>query len=297
MFDNLQNHIHNEKITISGLSEDKNKRENHLCNVILGLICKSKGIPWILHNNKSKNNESISIGWKVQHYKRPGISEDYYFVIFSTYNESGELIDINLMSTNKREYQNSTQYLMNKMLTNLIEKFEPHQINIHRDGQYYIEKDASIIDLIKLNFANTVQISFIAIYDGIVRLFDIEHFDIPNKQKSKRISEGTALQIMNNYYALATYSMKSKGKIIQEKELITAQTISIEFLDELQEEEQIIRLQNIFDLSQCYHGYIFARLKHPVTIHSTRKILDIYYDYLPSLTSGYYFNSDREFFV
>jgi hypothetical protein len=229
------------------------------------------------------------------------------FNILTVYSEYGELIEFQVLNMDESSYISNIKSLMEQTIQKIMDNSNPNHIIVHRDGQYFKDKDQEIMNhlLSKLNLK--VNLHFIEIQKSIIRIYDLEDFSRNQPNRYRRIDEGLTVETLNNHYAMVTFPIKNKNsKFLEEdheddleNDLRTSQTISIQLHsnEDLKNEIKEMILQNIFNLTQAYHGYTKLKIKNPITIHSAKRIFDMYSKQLNSLELGYHILSDRELFV
>ena len=266
------------------------RRNSHFCNVLLGLLSKSGGIPWKLKVDRYEK-EYIIIGWKVLSFHKPPEKTSRYITILTAFNFEGLFLASSIKVSKEETYSTESKKFIEQFITNLDNKYNINYLDIHRDGNFYTDKDKVIIDEIKSCCSNkNIELNLVSISDGIIRMFFIGKNN-NGKTIGFRIEDGTCLKVNSNLYALSTFSLPDKDEFRTEQTI----QIKIESLNEKTNEKQL--LQNLFNLSRVYHGYMLKRIKHPVTVHSCRKIASLLNNYTNDIIIPFEKEFNKEFYI
>ncbi len=287
-----------QKITLESFKTDFNQdnkptiAQNHLRNVALGWLAKSNGIPFIL--SSVTDNNIFIIGWSI-HYKKPKKGQvTQYNVVLSIYSSSGIHQSTIYSIMTKDDYIPVLSKKFSQVIQELIGKTGKKKNSdffILKEGTISLESDVNIILKLVKEFPN-LNMYFCSIVEGIFRIFKESESRLGTDHK--RVNPGVTVKITDRHYIMITTSIKD-SHIRDIYNLRTQQPISCVFYENYPNDIKESLLELIFHLTYCNHGFLNARTKVPLPLHSTKKAQEFFVS--QEMQNGIVIESEREFFT
>lgn len=243
------------KIPIQGLTIQKfiKKLEvneyNYFRNILLGIYSKCGLIPWKIRKYKNENEKFLGINIKSSQ-----LHNEKLFAI-SLYSDTGILEKIVYERISSEDFENEFKDSIKEIIRKYVEINPNLKLYFLFLGKSYEDDRTLITDLM---IEKNIDFSLFEVYrSSNIRLFD------EIKGRIKQVKVGTCFIIPSENEAyFSSIEPKSGTSLPTKIKSISENTI-------LEDD-----VQKIFDLTQCYTGYVNFRIKLPLPVYAVERTLN-----------------------